>query len=328
MISSILRKIQFVGIAVVAAMIAVLSMHGAANAESPLSIGTNPQGSVAYAVGAAVANISSEKAGLQMRVVPQGGPPVTIPMVNTGRLDFSVAIGLVAASAHKGVLIFKDRPQEKVRLLCYLFPLNQCFIVRKDSDIKTIADLKGKRIPSRFTKQKNTGILAEGVMATAGLTWDDVKGVPVPNGARGIDDFAAGKADAGFFSLTSGKVLQANAAVNGIRVLSIPDTPEAEKILRSVAPGSFITVLEPGATTIPGILNTTRVSSQPFVITVNADLQEEKVYAIVKALYGSKDKVVTMHKSFEGFDPKAMYLDIDVPYHPGAVKFYKEVGQL
>jgi TRAP-type uncharacterized transport system substrate-binding protein len=97
-----------------------------------LSIGTNPQGSVAYAVGATVANISSEKAGLQMRVVPQGGPPVTIPMVNKGRLDFSVAIGLVAVSAYHGNLIFKERPQEKVRLLCYLFPLHQSFIVREE----------------------------------------------------------------------------------------------------------------------------------------------------------------------------------------------------
>jgi TRAP transporter TAXI family solute receptor len=241
-----------------------------------LSIGTNPQGSVAYAVGATVANISSEKAGLQMRVVPQGGPPVTIPMVNKGRLDFSVAIGLVAVSAYHGNLIFKERPQEKVRLLCYLFPLYQSFIVRKDSNIKTIADLKGKRIPSRFTKQKNVGVLAESVLATVALKWNDVKGIPVPNGARGVDDFAAGSADAAFFSLTSGKVLQANASVNGIRVLSIPDTPEAEAAMMKTAPGSFITVLEPGATTIPGITTTTRVSSQPFVITVSANVPEEK----------------------------------------------------
>lgn len=323
--SSILSKIH-VGIAVLAITITVLALGGSANAAAPLSIGTNPQGSVAYAVGAAVANISSEKAGLQMRVVPQGGPPVTVPMLNKGRLDCSIANGYVAAAAHKGITIFKDRPQEKVRILCYLFPLHVGYYARKDSEIKSLADLKGKRVPSRFTKQLNNSIMSEALLATVGLTWDDVIGVPVPNGVRGVDDFAAGSNDAAFFSLSSGKTLQANAAVNGIRVLPIPDTQKANEAIEDHVPGAFISTLDPENSKIPGILTPTRVLSLPFVVLVSADVPEDTAYKIVKALSGSKDKMVGMHKSFNNFDPKGMALDIGVPYHPGAVKFYKEVG--
>jgi len=320
------KKIQLVSIVVLTAMVTIFVISVTAQADAPLSIGTNPQGSVAYAVGAAVANISSEKAGIQMRVVPQGGPPVTVPMLNNGRLEFSVANGFVAAAAHKGFDTFKDRPQEKVRLLCYLFPLYTDFFVRQDSDIKSIADLKGKRIPSKFTKQANNATQCEALLATVGLTWDDVVGVPVPDGNRGVDDFAAGSVDAAMFSLASGKTLQANAAVNGIRVLSIPDTKQAEEAIKNILPGSLIVTLEPGKTKIPGILAPTRVINLPFVVLTSTDVPDDKVYAIVKALYGSKEKMVTMHKSFLEFEQKTMNLDIGVPYHPGAIKFYKEVG--
>jgi len=296
------------------------------HAAAPLSIGTNPQGTAAYAVGAAVANVSSEVAGMQMRVVPQGGPPVTIPMVNKGSLEFSVANGLVVAAAHAGTLMYKDRPHEKLRLLCNVFPLHLGYVVQKDSDIQSIADLKGKRVPSRYTKQKNLDVMAGGLLATVGLTWDDVEGIPVPNGARGVDDFAAGSADCAFFSLSSGKMLQANASVNGIRVLPIPETTQAKQAIQENIPGSMIIEIDPEETKYPGIMVKTRVLSQPFLITVSADVSEDTAYALVKALYNSKNKMVAMHKSFNAFNPESMYLDIGVPYHPGAVKFFQEVG--
>lgn len=303
----------------------LLDTRAFAENKGPLSIGTNPQGTVAYAVGGAVAIVGTNDAGLPMRVVPQGGPPVTIPMVNKGRLDFSVANGFVASTAHQGIIQFEGRPQENVCLLCYLFPLHLGFIVKESSDIHTIADLKGKIVPSKYTKQKNLVTLVESLLAASGLGWSDVKTIPVSNGTIGVDDFISGKADCAYFSLASGKVLQANAAVGGIRVLPIPDIPRIERIIRDHAPGSFVSELKPGSN-LPGITRDTRVMSQPFFITVSKDLPDEVAYTIVKAIHASKKKLVAMYKAFNSFDPDAMHMDIDVPYHRGALKFYKESG--
>ena len=65
-----------------------------ANAQT-VSIGSNPQGSLAYAVGAGVAKVAIENAGVKMRVVPQGGPVVTLPLLNKGKLDFTVSVSVV-----------------------------------------------------------------------------------------------------------------------------------------------------------------------------------------------------------------------------------------
>ena len=215
------------------------------------SIGSNPQGSLAYSTAAGIAKVASEDAGIKARVVPQGGPVVTLPRVEKGQLDFSIAVSLVAAFGKEGRAMFKGKKQKNVRIVAALFPLRLGFFVRKDSGITEISQLKGKRLGSKFTKQKVIGITGAAKLATAGLTYKDVKGVPVPNGVRQVDDFMAGKIDAVTFSLASAKTRQANASVGGIRVLSLPNTPKSLAAMQKVAPGSLIQTIQPGAA-IPG----------------------------------------------------------------------------
>ena len=178
-----------------------------------VSIGTNPQGSLAYATGAGVAKVAIEAGGVNMRVVPQGGPVVTLPLANNGELDFTISNIAASSFAYLGKGTFEARSRATSWLVAVLFPLYSAFYVRNDSDIKTLSDLKGKRVPTKFTKQKIVGYNAQSVLATVGLSFKDVAGVPVPNGVRGVRDFMEGKNDAAFFSVTSGITRQAHAAV-------------------------------------------------------------------------------------------------------------------
>lgn len=290
-----------------------------------VSIGTNPQGSLAYATGAGVAKVAIEAAKVNMRVVPQGGPVVTLPLLDNGELDFTISNVAASSFAYLGQAMYDGRKQEKVRLAAVLFPLYSMFYVRADSDIETLNDLKGKRLPSRFTKQKIVGLNAESVLATAGLNFDDVDGVPVPNGVRGVRDFMEGKNDAAYFSLTSGITRQAHAAVGGIRVLSMEDTPKALAALRSVVPAGSIATLRP-AKLFPGVVGPTHVFAAAFVVNASTRTPDETVYKVVKALHGNKEKLVGSHGMFKQFDPGKMHVDLGVPYHPGALRYYKEVG--
>lgn len=290
-----------------------------------VSIGTNPQGSLAYATGAGVAKVAIEAAKVNMRVVPQGGPVVTLPLLDNGELDFTISNVAASSFAYLGQAMYDGRKQEKVRLAAVLFPLYSMFYVRADSDIETLRDLKGKRLPSRFTKQKIVGLNAESVLATAGLNFDDVAGVPVPNGVRGVRDFMEGKNDAAYFSLTSGITRQAHAAVGGIRVLSMENTPKALAALRSVVPAGSIATLRP-AKLFPGVVGPTHVFAAAFVVNASTRTPDETVYKVVKALHGNKEKLVGSHGMFKQFDPGRMHVDLGVPYHPGALRYYKEVG--
>jgi len=289
------------------------------------SIGTNPQGSLAYAAGAAVAKVVIEATGLQMRVAPQGGPVVTLPLINSGDLAFSIANAGAASFAQDGRVIFKGRPQKNLRLVAAILPLYSAFFVRKDSPIKTIADLKGKRIPSGFLKQKIVWETIVADLATAGLKPSDVVQVPVPNSVRSVQDFAQGNSDAGFSAITSGAVKQANVSVGGIRVLSLPNTPEALKAMQAVVPPATIATVKPGPN-FPGVEKPTNVQLLPFLLMASAKTPDDVVYKVTKAIYGSKDQLVASLKAFRGFNPNGMNPALGLEVHLGALRFYKEVG--
>ncbi len=290
-----------------------------------VSIGTNPQGSLAYATGAGVARVAIEEAGVKMRVVPQGGPVVTLPLLHKGRLDFTISVSVVTAFALRGGEMFKGKKQENVRIAASLFPLVVGWFVRKDSEIRTLADLKGKRLPSKYTKQKIAGLFARALMATAGVTPRDVKDFPVPNGVRGVEVFMEGKVDAANFSMSSGKTRQAHAAVGGIRVLSAEKNAETQKILQAVAPGAVIGTVMPGPG-YPGVEGPTNTLVAPFIVNASTSTPDELVYNVVKALHANKRKLVASHKAFGGFDPAKINRDLGLPYHDGAKKFFKEAG--
>ncbi len=304
--------------------LAAFSATGPAFAQT-YSIGTNPQGSSAYATGAAVAKVAKDVLGLRARVVPQGGPVVTLPLVDKGRLNFSIAVSVVAAFAHKGQAQFKGKPQKNVRVVARLRTLRLGIFAPKDSKIASVADLKGVRLSSGFPKQPIQRVLWRAMLNMADLTFKNVKGVPAPNGVRGVDDYMGGKVDAAMFSITSGKMRQAYAS-RGFKYVSLPDDPASVKKMQAIAPGTVVEKIGPSPA-YAGVTGPTNIAAAPFIVTANAKVPDDVVYKLVKAMAANKKTMVAAFKGMAGFDPKTMYTDIGVPYHPGAMKYYRETGQ-
>lgn len=307
-------------------LLAAATMMFAGNAMAQTTaIGSNPQGSVAYATAAAIAKVISDETDLRMRVVPQGGPNVTLPLVNAGELEFSVSAALAVGFAQQGRAMFKDRPQEGALMVGAMYNINVGIFVREDSDIQSLGDLKGRKMPSKFSKQRVLGLMQKAILATVDMSPKDVEPVPVPSGLRGVEDFIAGNVDAGIFTVTSGKVLEANAAVGGLRWLPLPVTPEANETLDGIAPGSFVEVLNP-AENRPGITEPTGTFANPFLLVAGVNTSEDTVYEITKALYSNKEALAAAGKAFSDFSPDEMAPSLGINFHPGAVRFYKEVG--
>ena len=294
-------------------------------AAQTVAIGSNPQGSVAYSTAASIAKLISDETDLQMRIVPQGGPVVTIPLVNSGELEFSVSNSIPVFFGQRGKAMFKDRPQVEVKMVAALYNLNVGYFVRADSDIMTLEDMKGRKVASKFTKQKVVGLIGRSILATVGMTMNDVVGVPVPSGGRGVEDFIAGKVEVGLFSMTSGKVLQADAAVGGIRWLSVSTDEEAQAKLKAVAPGSYVEEVGP-AENHPGVTGPTGIFAGPFLLLAGDKTSEETVYQITKVLHDGQAALAAANKTFNNFDPAAMAPDLGVEMHAGALRFYREIG--
>ena len=164
------------------------------------------------------------------------------------------------------------------------------------------------------------------MLATAGLTYQDVTGVLTPNVSRSAEDFSAGKTDVLFFALGSAAVKQAAATVGGLRVIPIEETPEALERMQAVLPGSYIAEVKPSPA-FDGIDKPTKVVAFDMVLSTNTDVPENVVYEVAKALHENKAALAATFPPFNLFVPDKMAKPVrDVELHPGALKYYREIG--
>jgi TRAP transporter TAXI family solute receptor len=301
----------------------MLALATAAQAAPPLGIGTSPQGTLTYRTGATYAHVAQQVLGRQIRVQPSSGTGVMVPLVNSQELDIGFMDTFEINAAFHGNAEFKGKPQKNLRAVAVIFPISVGMFVRKDSPIKSVADLKGKRLAWGYKSQQVIQTLVEGILANAGLTPKDIQPVLVPNLIRGIDEFVSGSVDAGFFAVGQAKVTEADAAVGGIRYLPLSDAPAAVKRMDAVIPTSYVSPVAP-APSRAGILSPTKLLTFDYVMFVNAKTPDDVVYKLTSVLAEHSKELAAGMPLFHRSKSALLYKDIGVPYHPGAIAYYKD----
>jgi len=292
-----------------------------------VSIGTLPQGSLSYSIGAAVAKVISDKTDLTTRAIGIGGGNIYFPQVNQGRLEMSTAAGPEAIFASSGTGPYDGHKNPNLRVLARLLEFQTGFMVKKDSNIQSLADLKGKKLPSGFTSQKLVGTLVRAAMAAEGLTYNDVKGVPVPNFVRGTDELVAGRVATSYLAPGSGITRKAHASI-GIRFISLKESPGSLKTIQSIAPGVFYTTVKPSKRW-PYITKPVKMLGFDYLVIVGSGVKNEVAYKSAKAIHQNKKSLIAAHGVFRGYKPKLIAKKgLGVNFHPGAAKYYKEAGLL
>lgn len=307
-----------------AAAITVITAS-AASAQTIGIAGTN-RGFTSQA-SAAIAKIITEKTGLQMRAQTFGGSSIYVPQVSGGRMEFGLANELETHFAVTGTGIYKGRPQPGLRIAARLVPFYVAIFARKGSDIRTIADLKGKRVPAGWTSQKIIGVLMNAELANGGLSYKDVKPVLVSNVVGSANDFAAGKADVFFFVLAAGKVKETAAKVGGLQVVQISPAPDAMARLRRYVPPAYAVKLEPGRNR-PGINETSYLMAYDYLMLTNDKVPADTVYKVLKTMHDNKSALVASFAGMGSFDPAHMAREHpSAKFHEGAIRYYREIGQ-
>jgi len=316
----LLRKTSMVAAIAGAAGFVMASAHA-----QTVSIGSLPQGSLSYSIGAAVAKVIGDKTDLTTRAIGIGGGSIYFPQVNQGRLEMSTAAGPEAIFASSGTGPYEGHKNPNLRVLSRLLEFNTGYMVRKDSNIRSLADLKGQRVPSGFTSQKLVGTLVRATMAAEGLSYDSVKGVPVPNFVRGTDELVAGRVVTSYLAPGSGITRKAHASI-GIRFISLKESPGSLKTIQSIAPGVYYATVKPSKR-MPYITEPVKMLGFDYLIIVGSMVNDEVAYKSAKALHLNKKALISAHGIFRGYNPKLIAKKgLGVPFHPGAAKYYKEAG--
>lgn len=304
---------------------ASLVLAGGASAQQ-LGIATSNPGSLYHSIGTAIAKAANEQ-GLNVTLQPATSPNQYLPAVNAGQIEFGVGNLQEFNYALEGKAWFTGSVNPNLRVVALLYPLKEAIFVRKDSNIMSVGDLKGKRMTDGFTAQNTIIPQLEAIYATAGMTRDDIIKVQVPSVIGGVDAFMSGKSDGFIFAHGAAKVREADAAVGGLRALPIPNTPEATAAIKKHWPTGFIVEITPGPAA-PGVLAPGHFIAYPQLIFTNKDVPDATVEKLAKIIYENQPAMGQVFAPMKGFDPKKDMVGNSAPgqYHPGAIKFYKEVG--
>jgi uncharacterized protein len=325
---TVLGKIIFLTARSSALLLLMIGPVEAQNLPRAVAIGTNPPGSVFYALASGLAKVVSEATPMQMAVQPYTGTSTFMPLLNNGELDFGLNNFVDMALAYQGPERLKIGGKNpfphipNVRLVMRGAPFMVGLLMRKDAPFKTIYDVKGKRLTGEYPAQLAVWYNMFGALASAGLTWKDVKVVAVPAANEGVDALVQGRVDVTQHALNSAKVREADAAV-GVRHLSIDCSPDGEKRLRQAVPGYYPRVVKAGSAS--AVVEDTCFVAYDICLTTHRAAPDAVIAAVLKAISDNIEKLPPFHPAFKEWTrERAVDADVTIPYHPGAISFYKE----
>lgn len=296
------------------AIAAVFAFSGGVALAQTYGFATLPPGSLNHTSASAIAKVLKEKAGLNVLVQPSAGDQVIIPMVGRAEAELGISNVMEVAAGFKGA-------QKDIRIIAAVHALRTPFFVRKDSGMRTVADLRGKRVAMGYSAMRTINDVTRAILATGGLTENDVKPVLVPNVVRGADDFVAGASDMFNFALGAPKVREVDATVGGIRALEmdLSRMGEAKKIM----PYGYATDVAPGPVFV-GVEKPMKVYSFDNIVFTHAKMPDAFVEKVLETLDKEKAEIVAVQPVLREFSLTFAYRQYDMPYHPAAIKFFKE----
>ena len=310
-----------------AALLAAATLISApASAQQFFRIGTGGTAGTYYPVGGMIANVVSQPGKIVVPAQASNGSVGNVNGIAGGSLESGFSQSDVATWAQKGTGIFEGKPNVPgLRMIANLYPESIHIVVKKGSGLKSVADLKGKRV-ALDEPGSGTLINARLVLAAYGVKESDIKPEYIKPNQAG-DKMKDGSLDAFFFTGGSpaGAIAELASSGAGIELLPI-DGPQADAIRKS--DGFFAADLIADGTYKGVAATRTLAVGAQWVTSDKADANA--VYEITKALFSdagqkamaaghAKGKFITKENAVRG---------AGIPFHPGAEKFYKESGLL
>ena len=282
--------------------------HSAENIELPstLAMTAYGTGSAGYTQMVSIGNLLKNEYGTSVRILPGENDVSRMTPLRMGRVPLC-ACGIASYYGSEGVLLFAD-PQwgpQSIRLISTStasFGLGVA--VAGDINVKTPADLKGKRVAYiRGDDALNIG--TEAFLAFGGLTWDDVERVEFPGYGRSFEGIVANQVDAAFTMSVAPPAQQLSASPRGIVWPELdPENKEGWQRLQTVAP-----------------------YFQPHKVTSAAESLDDKTARnLVRVLIEDHDKYKDAAPGNAGYSLENQNMQWVIPYHDAVVEYYKEIG--
>jgi len=291
-------------------------------AEQFINVLTGGTSGVYYPLGVALANsIGKAIPGAKTTAQATKASVENLNLLQAGRGEVAFTLGDSLSDAWRGneEAGFKV-PLKKLRGIAAIYPNYIQIVARADSGIKTLTDLKGKKI-SVGAPKSGTELNARAILGAAGLTYKDFSKVEYLSFGESVELMKNRQIDVTLQSAGLG-VASLKDLATSMEIVVVPIPPD---IIRKVNDPAYIPATIPADTYTGQSTPVATAAVQNYLVT-REDLSADTVYAITKALWSSLDQLVNAHVAAKAISLQHALDAMPVPLHPGAEKYYKEVG--
>lgn len=323
------NRINIVNVLLLVSLVIVPAMApaGAIAADLPKSvvIATMSKGSMSNILGSGLAKVIISHTPMTAVDRPYTGYQIWVPLTNKGAVDMSIGSLNSYTKAYRGVEGYKEKCVN-LRIICGGNALMTGWVARPDSGINTVKDFKGRRIAHNPT---SASIVARtfGLMRAAGVDPEkDVTLVPIAGVPKGLDAVMEGTVDAAWSAVGTAKNKELFAKFKGLRWVSVVESYDdpGGKWIRENSPGEDVALVKAGI--VPEATHDFWFLKNINLLVSHQGFNEEAAYLITKAIWEKKDELRAIHPAFKTWHDNMIIEHGLLPYHPGSIRFYKEVG--
>jgi TRAP transporter TAXI family solute receptor len=286
-----------------------------------LTIATGGTAGTYYPLGAGMADIWNKNIkGMNAMVQSTGASVANINLLKNKEVDLIFVQNDVAFYAYNGVELFKE-PFPQLRGLATLYPETVQIVALADRGINSVYDLKGKRV-AVGAAGSGTEVNARQILAAAGITYNDIK-VQYLSFAEAANNLKDGNIDAAF--VTAGHPTAAIVDLAAVRKIVL--VPVANEIIASLQKDYpfYVRIVVP-AGTYKGVDTDVVTVAVKAMLAVRAEMPEDLAYQLLKTMYANQKRLIEAHAKGELIIPETGKEGMSIPLHPGAEKFFKEMG--
>ena len=321
------HKLIIIGIAALFITVVLFSGNAVAG-EKPkhwpktLSIGSGT-GTAYYAIASGLSKISESYVGVPLIPTKTSGGEETARLIHSGDLSMGFITPDVGYDGYRGIGNFKDIGKVPIRVFLQDFPLNYNLITLEGSGINSWSDIKGKSGYYRSRGSSVMELLWGATLKAYGLKNSDIKkAMRFDRATEWINALKTGKVD---FAIDCGSHPAAKwmelATTHPMKIMPVDDARLAK--IMEVLPWTFPRKIPGGMyKSMPKDVNTAGFA---VVVDCHRDLPDDLVYKLTKMSWVHYDEFKTYHPIIKLFSTKAV-ARTNFAYHPGAIKYYKEVG--
>jgi uncharacterized protein len=292
------------------------------------TITSGPMGGDWYSIGGAAGEMAKQIFPGAIVTVTTGGALENVAKVNAGKADVGLTMAKLYGEALAATGVYEGKPKmDNLRAIAFLANIPMSFfLVKEDSAAGSIQEIKEKKIPIRLLTSKkgsSPSVAGELMLEKYGITFDDIKNwggsVSFVSYAEASNLIKDGHADAWVGPMVSAIV----ELTTTMKMKMLPIEPDVLDKLRDQH--NYVKIMLP-KDRYYFVGEDTPHMAEAVIMVVQKSLSDEVVYKFTKAMSENKDRIRGIHKTYSGYDPAVAWQNLGGPIHPGAERYYQEIG--